>query len=275
MRLILTIIAISAMICAGAYAGVTFDPTDGLVSAWLFNDGTAKDPIGGNNGIIHGATSVDGKYGKCLEFDGVDNYVEIPDSSSLQIPEAITVAAWMYVVPGGTLNLDHAAICAKARMIGWSTDYSWRIATTSATDMTWGRCDGTNEGYFATAGVIPATEQWVHVALTSGAPGSATPMRAYVNSEDVTGVSGESGMNIVSPYSISEGIPVEIGVGRAQGGTVGNDSFFSGRIDDVVVYNRGLTAGEISELMNTDLGTIVTAVEAAGKIASVWGKIKQ
>jgi hypothetical protein len=269
-RLVLIVIALSAMICVSAHAAIT----DGIVSAWLFNDGTAKDLTGKNNGIIHGATKAAGKYGSCLEFNGVDNYVEIPDSSTLQIPEAITVAGWMYVVAGGNLALDHAAICAKARMIGWSADYSWRIATTSTTSMTWGRCDGTNEGYFATSGVIPATEQWVHVALTSGAPGAATPMRAYVNGEDITGVSGESGMNIVSPYSISEGIPVEIGVGRAQGGTVGNDSFFSGRIDDVVVYNRGLTADEINALMGTDLAAVVTAVNPAGKIASVWGKIK-
>jgi len=65
-------------------------------------------------------------------------------------------------------------------------------------------------------------------------------------------------------------IPVEIGVGRAQGGTEGNDMFFDGLIDEVVIYNRGLTIDEIAELMDG-----VVAVEPAGKIAKVWGKIKK
>jgi hypothetical protein len=140
--------------------------------------------------------------------------------------------------------------------------------------MTWGRCDGTNEGYFATAGVIPATEQWVHVALTSDAPGSATPMRAYVNGKDITDVSGEGGMNTRPPYSISEGIPVEIGVGRAQGGTVGNDSFFSGRIDEIGIWNRGLNANEIKEVMTKGLPSF-RSVNAHSKIATTWGKLKK
>lgn len=264
-RLALIVIALSAMICASAYAGLT----DGLVSAWLFNDGTAKDLTGKNDGIIHGATKAAGKYGSSLSFNGVDNYVEIPDSPSLHLPEGLTVAAWMNVKVG----VDHGAVCWKGEKIGWGPNFSWRVATTSDTDMTWGRCPAGIEGWFATNGVTPATNQWVHVALTSNAPGAATPMRCYVNGEDKTGVSGQTGMNEKPPYLVFEGVPVEIGVGRGHGGTVGNDKFFNGLIDEVVIYDRGLTQNEIKELMGADLSTI-TAVDPAGKIASVWGKIK-
>jgi hypothetical protein len=267
-RLVLTILALSAMICASAYAAGL---TDGLVSAWLFNDGTAKDLTGKNNGIIHGATKAAGKYGSCLSFNGVDNYVEIPDSPSLQLPEGLTVAAWMNVTVGG----NHSAICWKGQMVGWGANFSWRVCTTSNTDMTWGRCTEGAENYFATGGVIPATGQWVHVAQTCMAPGAATNQRAYVNGKDITDLTGQTdNIKAAPPFLVFEGVPVEIGVGRGINGTAGNDVYFNGLIDEVVIYNRGLTADEINQLMGANLATVVTAVNPAGKIASVWGKIK-
>ena len=66
----------------GIYVGS--GPQD-YVSWWRFED-NANDEAGLNNGTINGATFVDGKFGKALQFDGVDDYVEIPDSDSLRIP---------------------------------------------------------------------------------------------------------------------------------------------------------------------------------------------
>jgi hypothetical protein len=265
-RLVLTMIALGAIICAGAYA----DVTDGLVSAWTFNDGTAKDLTGKNDGIVHGAVEADGKYGSCLSFDATDDYVEVPDSPSLQLPEGLTVAAWINLNSG----VDHAGVCAKHVMIGWGANFSWRIATTNDTSMTWGRCVEGGEEYFATSDVLPGTGEWIHVAMTCMAPDAPTNQRAFVNGEDITDVTGQAdNLTAEPPFLVFEDIPVEIGVGRAQGGTEGNDMFFDGMIDDVVVYNRGLTEDEINELMDTDLSSI-TAVEPTGKLASVWGEIK-
>jgi hypothetical protein len=315
MRLILTIIALSAIICASVYADIpSADLTEGLVSAWLFTDGLALDSVGGNHGVIRGgagagdvkgatpgdvkggATPGDVKGGATpgdvkgdggagtdvkggggfyggtvLSFDGVDDYVEIPDHPSLHLPEGLTVAAWMNVNVGG----NHAAVCWKGEMIGWGANFSWRIATTSDTGMTWGRCAEGAENYFATDGVIPGTGQWVHVAMTCMAPGSPTTQRAYVNGVDITDVTGQTDNIAASPpFLVFDGSPVLIGVGRGIDGTAGNDVYFDGMIDDVVVYNRGLSASEIVQLMNTDLSVLFVSVEAAGKVASTWGKIK-
>jgi hypothetical protein len=272
MRLVLIIIALSAIVCASAYADISSELANGMVSAWLFNDGEAVDFVGGNHGTVYGATgATDKTRGDCLSFDGVDDYVEIPDDPSLHLPEGLTVAAWMNVNVGG----NHAAICWKGEMVGWGANFSWRVCTTNDTDMTWGRCTDA-ENYFATAGVIPATGEWVHVAQTCMAPGASTNQRAYVNGEDITDVTGQTdNLAAEPPFLVFEGVPVEIGVGRGISGEAGNDVYFNGLIDDVVIYNRGLTAGEISELMHTDIASIVIAVEAAGKIASVWGKIKE
>ncbi len=262
-RLTLTLVTVFAMICAGAYA----DLNDGLVSAWSFDDGTAIDETGRNDGIVHGATMAGGKYGNCLSFDGVDNYVEIPDDPSLHLPEGLTVAAWINV----TESINHGGVVAKHIKIGWGANFSFRIAVNTGLDITWGRCND-GERYFATGGVLPGTGQWVHVAMTCMAPGAPTNQRAYVDGVDITDVTSQTdNLSAEPPFLVFEGIPVEIGVGRAQGGTEGNDMFYNGLIDDVVIYNRGLTESEIGQLMDTD---VATAVSPAGKLAGTWGQLK-
>jgi len=72
----------------------------GLVGHWRFNEGTgstAKDssPFG-NNGTIHGASWVRGKFGYALKFDGTDDYVDCGSDDSLNITDAITIEAWIY-----------------------------------------------------------------------------------------------------------------------------------------------------------------------------------
>lgn len=75
------IIMIAALVLA-SIAGAQAQTDDRLVGEWHFDEGSgniAKDSSGnGYDGIIHGATWVDGKFGKALSFDGVDDYITKP-----------------------------------------------------------------------------------------------------------------------------------------------------------------------------------------------------
>ncbi len=70
-----------------AYAAIDLDNIMGM---WLFNRdsaGVATDSSdNGNDGTIHGAKLVDGVFGKALEFDGTDDWVEVPHADSLGFP---------------------------------------------------------------------------------------------------------------------------------------------------------------------------------------------
>ena len=71
---------------------------DGLVGAWHFDEGsgtTAYDTSGNDNdGTIYGATWVDGKFGKALSFDGIDDYIH--RSTFTGTPGSyLTICAWI------------------------------------------------------------------------------------------------------------------------------------------------------------------------------------
>jgi len=89
----------------GLYNPLAVDPT--LVLDLPLSEGvgnTAYDrSLYGNHGTIYGATWVDSKMGKALRFDGLNDYVRVSASASLNNLQSFTYMAWVYVmgtVPG-------------------------------------------------------------------------------------------------------------------------------------------------------------------------------
>src|SRR3954471_5623734 len=79
-----------------AVAQTCTPPPPNMVSWWP-GDGNANDIQGSNNGTLqNGATFAPGMVGQAFRFDGVDDYVRVPDSANLY-PGAgsLTVDAWI------------------------------------------------------------------------------------------------------------------------------------------------------------------------------------
>jgi hypothetical protein len=78
-------------------------PSTSLGAAYDFNEGngnTVTDASGlGNHGTISGATwTSQGKFGKALIFDGVNDVVVIGDAASLDLmPNAISINTWTHL----------------------------------------------------------------------------------------------------------------------------------------------------------------------------------
>ena len=83
---------------------ITPSVQNGLVGYWNMDSNdisgsTLYDKSGtGNHGTIYGATSTPGKIKQALQFGG-DDYVEVPDNSTLDITDEITIEAWIYDPP--------------------------------------------------------------------------------------------------------------------------------------------------------------------------------
>ncbi len=267
--LLATLMGIGLMLCAGTYA----DLMEGLVGAWTFSDGTARDETGNKHDgrMVGEPKPVVGRFGMGLEFNGKDTGVEIEDHEALRLSEPFTVAAWMY--PHDILDAsgnDHCAIVWKGNLIGWGGNvYNFRVATHLDSGMTWGACAGGTEGYFHTGNCIPKFNEWYHVALVEdGLEGTA-----YVNGEALidADVTGGDMHRPAAPYDVLEGEPVRMGWAQGLNGDIGTETYFDGIIDEVFIYNRPLDESEVIELMN---GALNFPVEPAGKLSMTWGKLK-
>jgi len=81
----------------------------GLVGSWHFSEGSgsrAVDSSGnGNDGTLSEAIWTTGKFGSGLEFSGAGSYVEVLDSGSLDVVDAVSVEAWIELPePAGPLG---------------------------------------------------------------------------------------------------------------------------------------------------------------------------
>ena len=149
----------------------------GLAGLWHFDDGTSPtaDSSGNkNNGTIHGASWVgsdggqwDGQNvqfstGNSLRFAGND-YVEVPDSTSLDITDAITLEAWINT----TAYNDYDRIIAKP----WESNTDpWNVYAlffdNEATPHILMQVTVNNIGYYVASTSTILQNQWVHIAGT-------------------------------------------------------------------------------------------------------------
>ena len=202
-----------------------------LVGWWRLDDGsgtTATDSSGnGNDGAIQGNPEwVKGQIGQALQFNGVDEYIDVPHADILTVDNEVTVMAWInaerYIGPTGD---DWQGIMAKGS--GSLRSYSFYTQQSGAL-------------HFSTAGYgglstpdVPLNE-WVHVcAMVIGGA-----HQYYINGEDA----GTNGSGIVLPGA-SDTATVRIGTARD------DNREFLGMIDDVRIYRRGLTQEEVQLAM--------------------------
>lgn len=205
----------------------------GLVARWIC-DGNARDASGnGNHGTASGAVLAADRFGNpnaAYQFDGVDDGVQVPNSSSLNISgnRSISITAWIRA----------ASIPPVRGGIVWK----WGPGGPEDDQYTLHLRDGGYPSFvlsdvWTTMVQAPAPvtlHAWTHVAGVYDS--AAGQMRLYVN-----GTLADS--RSLSYYNIrSTAEPVYIGRG------CNLDDFFHGTIDDVRIYNRALSAGEVATL---------------------------
>jgi Concanavalin A-like lectin/glucanases superfamily len=196
------------------------------------NEETAEDLSGdGHTAVVEGAKWTEhGRYGGAYEFDAEEGDVlKIPASEELDFDEEFTLEAW--VRPSGE---DNKAAPLIDKQEGEGLGYFLYEGGT-VSDRPVGAVEEGQEHVHADD-PLPAYA-WSHVALTF--TGNRTYL--YVDGELVDNGGAE-------PVVTSEG-ELEIGGSTAKG------DYFDGRIDEVRVYNRGLSAAEVDADMEAPIQT--------------------
>jgi hypothetical protein len=224
-----TLTVTSGTLNATASITVTAAPS-GLVAAYAFSElsGTAvtDSSASGNNGTLSGATrTASGKFGRALSFDGTNDRVNIPDSSSLDLTSGMTLEAW--VRPSSLGGWDTVLLKEQPGNLLYAI-YANTGPGPSSTEIE------TSQGYFPQ--YAPGTlslNTWTHLAATY----DGTTLRLYINAVEVGSRAVNGSLNTSS------------GALRIGGNAVWGE-YFAGLIDEVRVYNRALSPQEIQTDMN-------------------------
>lgn len=212
------------------------DETSGTVSAdssVYGNDGTLNNfsvPAWSSNGTLDGA----------LLFDGTDDVIVVPDANSLDINNAVTVAAWINT----TCSPDFADSNRECRILqkGSGTTDSSSFALDIDDDtvgyealhfcVNYGGIDDP-QCIYTNSGTVVNDGTWHHVA----ASWDGTELSLYVDGQLDNTASYSAG----SVAANSD--PITIG-----GRNDGNGDDYSGLMDDVRIYTRALSANEIASM---------------------------
>jgi hypothetical protein len=218
-------------------------PPPQMVGYWKFDEGrgtTANDSAGDNNGTVHGAEWTSGKFNNALSFDGVDDYVEVPDDSSLRFMQSssFTVSAWvMPVLEAG----NHYIVC-KMRGGGRRSVFGYLVTWNSVISGFSFGGDSSWKGYALTEtgrDSAPA-RNWYHVVGVY----DDEDVRIYLNGE----LRGRRTFDLETGSTTPDKNLV-IGA-KSYDSTI--KAFFGGKIDEVRIYDGALSDAEIWALHGSD-----------------------
>ena len=205
---------------AGAVAHWTFDETSGTLAA---------DSAGSNDGtLVDGltATGAAGQIGSSLVLDGADDLVNAGDTLGFSGQQSFTVSGWV--------RFDAGASDGDSHLIGRRTNYYFEVENN---EIIFGYRDGV--GYTDLESVWSSVDgQWHHFAGVHDA--SSDELIAYIDGVEHDRVS-TGGADIVDQ-----------GSAFTLGGFVDVGFHLDGALDDARVYDRALSASEVTDLYNYD-----------------------
>jgi hypothetical protein len=227
-------------------------PSLGMISWWP-GDGNANDLVDTNHGTLNGGTATAfGKVSQAFSFNGTGDFVDIPDSPSLDsISSTITVEAWInpeipntnrgyifarrdpYVTESFSLHIDPEARIGVV------------IRTTSSPDE--------HGSFFVTAPGVVQFGQWQHIAVTVNTDTGL--LKAYINGQLTPMAALEGPSSFSGPMVNAD----HIFIGQRQsltdpGGTEGatGAAYYKGLIDELTVYSVELTQSQIADIYLAD-----------------------
>mgnify|MGYP005841273725 CR=1 FL=1 len=207
------------------------------VGHWRLDEATgntAHDSAGSNHGTCFDGTSwTAGRLLNGHDFDGQNDYVQIPDDPVLRPTQKLSICAWVYGddwSSGDSVDL----ILRK----GEGNPNNWQLSITNGkVALSLDAWDGRNTSGNVYGNTKLDTGKWYHVAATW----DGKTAYIYVNGS----IDNGSGKSYESTLG-TDTRPVYLG-GRAGGDA---HDRFDGILDDVRLYDRALTGAEIRTIIN-------------------------
>ncbi|HWQ93176.1 MAG TPA: glycerophosphodiester phosphodiesterase family protein [Clostridia bacterium] len=235
---------------------------NGLVAYWKLDDGythlfsvIVADSKGTNtaafarpDGLSHWVTGGLSLFGGCVSVDGANGWITVPRTGTLDInTNAVTISAWV------RLRDLPSQLSASFGAIYDSTNDCYVLYLDKSNKEL--RFKVTDAGGHAARPGIPesalTTNQWIHVAATYDGQFTPTSGQAtiFLNGQPRDVHTGNDG---TSPFGLTGRVKAGQTAGIGREGAAGGNGF-SGHMDDVAIWNRALTPGEVARIYEKGL----------------------
>ena len=234
------------MLAAGLMIAVRVPAQDcvpapaGLVGWWP-GDGGANDIAGTNQGTLQGGATanIGGVVGSAFGFDGTNGFVQIPDSPALH-PTNLTIEAWVRfdsldsAGSGGSFAGEQYVVFKQnSRSNNFEGFFLGKGRLGSRDFFVFGVSSASGQAPELDSAATVTTDAWYHVAGVRG----SNFIQLYVNGQ----LDGQTNLDF----------PQDYGTNALYFGTSGQaywDHKLNGALDEVSLYNRALSPGEIAAI---------------------------
>ena len=232
------------LLCALSSTQLHSQPTANLIGHWPFT-GNANDASGNNqNGTVNGATLTYDRFGnanRAYAFDGVDDYIDVPSSSGLDLDVSTGMSFSFWLKTCGPYPATNVSFGLFGRSS--SSTPGWAIFLESYQHPAFYVVRGTgifrpfvanSDGGAATS---VADSRWHHVVVVV-----TDSVTFYIDGQrEHTGYRPD-----FWGTDFSQGISLRFGI--AMSALTFNEAWFHGVLDDIRIYDRDLTASEAQAL---------------------------
>ena len=260
------LIVLSGALVLGAYAQAQSFLTNGLIAYYPFNDSAIDASGNGFNGVVTGScVFAQDRFGNPDYALSISNNQSAADSDTgrVSIPistinglTAGTISAWVNpedITSGDIVSKQHSGVSSYAIFsIGSYVDNGGQPHTANPGTLYFHSQDGSS-GYFAASTASVATGAWKQVVVVF----STNSCSFYINGVLCGTTNGD--------FSIPDDLDCDsenIGCWTGEGFLGPLRLRFDGAIDDVRIYGRALSCGEVAQLYALETPPIINIQKA-------------
>jgi hypothetical protein len=236
--------------------------TNGLISYYPFNS-NANDAVGTNNGIAQGATLTYDRFNNpnsAYYFNG-SSYISTPQYRLLDGSKTATISAWVTLNPAMVGQL----LSAGDGRSGYDP-ISLRFAVTNTSQVNFQNCiAGNTAANNIGQGLHPlpllTTGSWHQIVVVLNTNNPQGTLSIYIDGNlSYSQIGSDDGVSAFTQISYDRNM--QFLIGALNESPYSTDSFWSGNIDDIRIYNRALSSSEVQQLYQIEGIPSVNIVKA-------------
>lgn len=215
-------------------------PVNGLVAHYTFdNNASDNSPFGHNGKINGGIQPIEDRFGNkegALHFNGVDGFISVASSTELRKPKvSITICSWIKLEKGKASSNDMSLPLLSKSAESNSAQYRFYLKRLfgDSKSIIFSSSESSLQDHNYNSHPLEFN-QWCFVAMVL----DENWLQLYINGK-VAAVTMSNKLFVPNDAGLE--------IGRDN---IGGIKYFSGSMDDLRIYNRGLSASEISVLFN-------------------------